>query len=82
MLELQQNPDWMEYASCSGLDPDLWFPERGKQPTKALKVCAVCPVSADCLEYALKEGLRAGVFGGTTERQRRKLRGQRARGET
>lgn len=63
---------WMSDAACRGLDPALFFPERGDDVRPALKVCAACPVKAECLELGLVE--RHGVYGGLSERQRRKVR--------
>lgn len=73
-------PSWTERAACRGAaEPDLWFPvsEVGpgaRQVAEAKAVCAACPVREDCLAFALAEGLDAGVFGGTTPTERRKLR--------
>lgn len=70
----------MDDAACAGMDPDVFFPERGgsQQPAKAM--CAVCPVRAECLEYALTFKIKHGTWGGMSERERRGLRRQRAQG--
>lgn len=69
---------WQDRAACrTGDDPaDTWHPSHGdtKQVKDALAVCARCPVIEPCLRYALDNGLRDGVWGGTTANQRRKLR--------
>ena len=68
--------DWRHRAACRDEDPELFFPisETGpaaRQATEAKAVCARCPVREQCLRYALDNGLDHGVFGGTTERERR-----------
>lgn len=70
--------DWKPFANCSGLDPDLFFPERGEPTAPAKEVCSVCVVRAECLEYALVGRETYGVWGGTSEQERRRLRRQRA----
>jgi WhiB family redox-sensing transcriptional regulator len=70
--------DWRHEAACRDEDPELFFPvsEMGpgaRQAEAAKAVCARCPVRAQCLEYALDNGLDYGIFGGTTERERRGL---------
>ncbi|MTD58412.1 WhiB family transcriptional regulator [Amycolatopsis pithecellobii] len=70
--------DWQEEAACRDEDPELFFPvsERGpgaRQVAQAKAVCARCPVRAECLQYALDAGLDHGIFGGTTDAERRKL---------
>lgn len=66
---------WKVRAACRGMDPNLFHPERGDTLTlrAALNVCATCPVKAECLNYGLKSGFRIGIWGGTSERQRRSL---------
>ena len=70
---------WQESALCSQTDPDAFFPERGSTTTTqdALAVCANCEVVAECLEYALENDEQFGVWGGTTEHQRRRMRPRR-----
>lgn len=75
---------WASRGACREHDPDLFFPigtgERGRrQIAEAKAVCALCPVRADCLGYALETGQDAGVWGGTTEDERRQIRSARAR---
>jgi len=69
---------WQEEANCLGVDPDLFFPERGASTRKAKSVCRSCEVRADCLEYALAHGEKFGIWGGLSERERRRVRRQRA----
>jgi len=70
------NAGWRQDANCRGLSPSLFFPERGESTKHAMAVCAACTVAAECLAYGLtlrgREG--AGIWGGTTERQRRNIR--------
>ena len=67
-------PAWQYRAACLGEPVELFFPEgQGSSTSAALKVCADCPVRAECYEWAVAEGFVHGVFGGTTEKQRRRL---------
>lgn len=70
--------DWQDEANCLGVDPDLFFPERGASTREAKEVCRGCVVRLDCLEYALVNGEKFGIWGGLSERERRRLRRQRA----
>ena len=76
---LGDTPDWMAEALCAEVDPDLWFPETGGSSREAKRVCARCGVRAECLAYALANDERYGVWGGQSERARRKLRTRQAR---
>lgn len=69
---------WQEQANCLGVDPDLFFPERGASTREAKSVCRGCEVRVDCLEYALAHGEKFGIWGGLSERERRRVRRQRA----
>ena len=69
---------WQDLANCLGVDPDLFFPERGASTREAKEVCRGCVVREDCLEYALVNGEKCGSGGGMSERERRRLRRQRA----
>lgn len=60
-------------ALCAQTDPDAFFPEKGGKTTDAKKVCAKCDIRLRCLEVAVINGERDGVFGGMSERQRRPL---------
>ena len=71
-------PAWQDAANCLGVDPDLFFPERGASTREAKEVCRGCVVREDCLEYALDNGEKFGIWGGMSERERRRLRRQRA----
>jgi WhiB family transcriptional regulator, redox-sensing transcriptional regulator len=71
---------WQDYANCLGVDPDLFFPERGASTREAKEVCRGCVVREQCLEYALANGEKFGIWGGLSERERRRIRRQRALG--
>ena len=80
-LHHRNPPDsWMELAACKGLNPESFHPLRGDHQTVAYAkaVCAACPVRAECLEHALVNRETRGVWGGLTERGRRRIRRQRA----
>lgn len=65
--------DPRQYGACSGVEPDLFFPERGESLEPAVKVCASCIVKTECLEYAIVNRERSGVWGGESERSRRRI---------
>jgi WhiB family redox-sensing transcriptional regulator len=69
---------WQGQANCMGVDPDLFFPERGGSTREAKEVCRGCVVREDCLEYALANGEKFGIWGGMSERERRRVRRARA----
>ena len=69
---------WQDQANCLGVDPDLFFPERGASTREAKEVCRGCVVREECLEYALSNGEKFGIWGGLSERERRRVRRQRA----
>ena len=75
---LLQPVEWQSNARCAGVDPEIFFPERGGSSRAARAVCAVCPVRLECLEYALNNKEQFGIWGGTSERERRRLRKERA----
>ncbi len=70
-------PAFFAFAACMGLDPDLFFPERGQSLREAKEVCAECAVREDCLEHALTHFEKTGVWGGRSERERRRMRQER-----
>lgn len=74
---LPRPEDWTVDALCAQTDPDAFFPEKGGNARDAKKVCAGCDVRAQCLQYALEHEEKHGLWGGLTERERRKLRGPR-----
>lgn len=69
---------WMERAACADLPCDMFFPSDGAGVIKAQRVCAKCPVTVQCLEYALKNQVDHGVWGGCSERKRRRILKARA----
>jgi WhiB family redox-sensing transcriptional regulator len=69
---------WMDRANCLGCDPELFFPERCESVVEAKAVCAGCVVRADCLEFALAIGEKVGIWGGLSERERRRVRRDRS----
>lgn len=69
---------WQEQANCLGVNPDLFFPERGASTKEAKAVCAGCEVQDDCLNFALRMGEKFGIWGMKSERERRRIRRQRA----
>lgn len=66
--------EWRDGGLCAQTDPEVFFPEKGSSPNLAKQVCQACPVRTECLEYALERSIRFGVWGGLTERERRRLR--------
>lgn len=74
----EEDNSWQLSANCLGVDPDLFFPERGASTKEAKAVCQGCEVRDDCLEYALANGEKFGIWGGLSERERRRIRRQRA----
>lgn len=65
---------WAPAAKCLQADPDTFFPEKGGSTREAKRICAGCEVRSDCLEYALANDERFGIWGGMSERERRKLK--------
>jgi WhiB family transcriptional regulator, redox-sensing transcriptional regulator len=71
---LGEAPEWQERALCSQTDPEAFFPEKGGSTREAKRICGRCDVKAECLEYALGHDERFGIWGGLSERERRKLK--------
>jgi WhiB family redox-sensing transcriptional regulator len=71
------NLSWRQRAACRGVDPDIFYPASDEEADEAKAVCGVCPVREACLEYALVNRERDGVWGGATERERRRMIRQR-----
>jgi WhiB family redox-sensing transcriptional regulator len=65
---------WRLNALCAETDPEAFFPEKGGSTREAKKVCVGCDVRAECLEFALASDERFGIWGGLSERERRRLR--------
>jgi WhiB family redox-sensing transcriptional regulator len=64
---------WMAYGTCRAYPPDVFFPSDGVGVDRARKICKNCPVAELCLEYALDNRIDHGVWGGTSERERRRI---------
>jgi WhiB family redox-sensing transcriptional regulator len=65
---------WQSDSLCAQTDPEAFFPEKGGSTRDAKKICGSCEVRMHCLEYALENDERFGIWGGLSERERRKLR--------
>ena len=74
MAAMAEEPTWQERALCAQTDPEAFFPEKGGSTREAKKVCVGCDVRSECLEYALAHDERFGIWGGLSERERRKLK--------
>jgi WhiB family redox-sensing transcriptional regulator len=71
--------DWRDQAACLGLDPQVFYPATDDEADEARRICDACAVKDDCLEYALARREKDGVWGGATERDRRRIIRQRRR---
>ena len=69
------NTSWREFARCRGVDPETFYPvsDDDDAADEAKSICALCPVREACLEYALSTREKNGVWGGLTERERRRV---------
>ncbi len=65
---------WQARALCAQTDPESFFPEKGGSTREAKRVCLTCEVRDECLEYALRNDERFGIWGGLSERERRRVR--------
>ena len=74
LFGLPDEASWQERALCSQTDPEAFFPEKGGSTRDAKQICSVCEVRQQCLEYALANDERFGIWGGLSERERRKLK--------
>ena len=70
--EMEQNA-WMAKGACRNYEPSVFFPSDGVGVDRARKICATCNVTEDCLEYALVNRIDHGVWGGCSERERRRI---------
>jgi len=71
----EENPlSWQSDALCAQTDPEAFFPEKGGSTRDAKRICTTCDVRDECLEYALQNDERFGIWGGLSERERRKLK--------
>lgn len=74
-----QELEWRMLGACRGLDASIFYPDNDDDAEVAAQVCQQCSVRVACLEYALSEREKAGVWGGATERERRRILRQRRR---
>lgn len=70
--------NWMDDAICREIGTDVFFPDGDASPRAAVEACRRCEVEIECLDYALRIGPVSGIWGGTTEGERRRLRRTRA----
>lgn len=66
--------DWRKDANCRGLDPNMFHTARGESTKDAIAVCVGCIIVKECLHYAMTNSIKVGIWGGKSERERRKLR--------
>jgi WhiB family redox-sensing transcriptional regulator len=71
---VRETLSWQAHARCLEVDPEIFFPERGGSGAAARAVCNQCHVRAACLRYALSNREETGIWGGTSGRERRKLK--------
>jgi WhiB family redox-sensing transcriptional regulator len=71
--------NWRELGACRGLDPGIFYPETDEEAAQAKRVCNQCHVQTACLEHALAQRAKEGIWGGATERERRRIIRQRRR---
>ncbi len=77
-MDGMMDTQWMDLGRCKDMPPTTFFPSDGVGVIAAQKICATCPVAEQCLRYALEENIEHGVWGGKSERERRRLkRGRR-----
>lgn len=74
LLDDDSSFSWQGDALCAQTDPEAFFPEKGGSTREAKRVCQSCTVRTECLEYALAHDERFGIWGGLSERERRKLK--------
>ena len=73
--EAEENElSWQERSLCAQTDPEAFFPEKGGSTREAKRICVGCEVKAECLTYALMHDERFGIWGGLSERERRRLK--------
>ena len=70
---------WRDRGACRGLDPEIFYPQSDEEAAEAKGVCAQCHVRVACLEHAIAKREKEGVWGGATERERRRIVRQRRR---
>lgn len=70
-------PDWFSLGECNGLPTRWFFPERGESVREVKNICKRCVIKTDCLEFAMANDIQHGMWGGTSERERKSLRRRR-----
>lgn len=78
-LTTTKQQTWRDRAACRGIDPEIFYPVSDEEVDAARAICAVCPVREACLEHALSSREKEGIWGGCTERERRRIIRQRRR---
>ena len=78
-VKVREDKAWLERGACRGLDPQVFYPDDEDDASAAKRICAECQVRVTCLEYALSFREKDGVWGGATERERRRIIRQRRR---
>ena len=73
MDSVTKSAEWMARGNCRNFPPAMFFPSDGAGVERARAICAKCPVTSECLEYALTEHIDHGVWGGCSERERRRI---------
>ncbi len=73
----QADLSWMEDALCAQTDPDIFYPEKGGSTAPATSVCNGCSVRSECLEYAVTNDIRHGIWGGTSDNDRKRMSRER-----
>ena len=74
----EEDTSWRKQAECRDVtDPNVFFPVRGESVNEALAYCRVCPVRSECYDYAMKHPKILGVWGGTSNKQRDRVRWNR-----
>ena len=73
-LEAIDETNWRSQAMCAQTDPEAFFPEKGGSTREAKRVCTSCDVRVECLDYALANDERFGIWGGLSERERRRVK--------
>jgi WhiB family redox-sensing transcriptional regulator len=70
---------WRRHSACRGLDPEIFYPPTDEEAASAKVVCSACSVRETCLDFALQGREKEGVWGGATEKERRRILRQRRR---
>jgi WhiB family redox-sensing transcriptional regulator len=76
-LAVGEDLAWQDGANCKGANADLFFPERGASTRAAKGICRECQVREECLEFAITTSEKFGIWGGLSERERRRIRRER-----